>query len=394
MPVDSEVPPRFGRYEIVRYLGGGMSRVYEARDTVLNRSVALKLLADDMALDNEARTRFLREARFASGVESDHVVKIYDFGEMNGHLFLVSELLRGSDLRAVLREGTLNSVSENLKVLLQVADGLAAIHQHGIVHRDIKPDNIHIERNGRVRLMDFGVARSEDLNLTRTGVTMGTPYYMAPEQILAERVDCRTDLYSFGIVAFEMLAGHRPVVGDTVAALFHKTLHEPLDLQPLENAKCPRALIALIASCSAKQIEDRPKSAEEVATKLRAILNDAATVSIDTAATTATRKFQPTSGTLLVIALVAVAVVLVMGALLLNPRKAGGPVTKNHAEQAKASEAPTQRQTTGQISSNKRVSETTGRENKQSGTSAQKQKSTNPFQDESVPPPPGPFVEH
>lgn len=392
MPVDSDVPRRFGRYEIVRYLGGGMSSVYEARDTLLDRSVALKLLTSESALDEEARARFLREARFASGVESDYVVRVYDFGEMNGHLFLVSEYLRGSDLRSVLREGTLKNIPERLQILLQIAEGLAAIHRHGIVHRDIKPDNIHIEHNGRVRVMDFGVARSENLNLTRTGVTMGSPYYMAPEQILAERVDCRTDLYSFGIVAFELLTGHRPIAGDTVAALFHKTLYQPLDLQPLKNANCPMALIALIAACSAKRIEDRPKSAEDVATNLRMILNDTADVSMNSEVLRTTRANSRTGW---LIALAAFAVLLIMGGiLLLNPRNGGTRVTKKHIEQPQTSQTPSQRQTTVQSGSNKRVSEPIGQARTQPDPAAQKQTSANPFRDDSVPPPPGPFVEH
>lgn len=392
MTVNTEVQQRFGRYEIVRYLGGGMSRVYEARDTVLNRSVALKLLAEEVALDGEARTRFLREAQFASRVESDHVVRIYDFGEMNGHLFLVSELLRGSDLRAVLREGTLSNASECLKILVQMADGLSAIHQQGIVHRDIKPDNIHIERNGRVRLMDFGVARSEALNLTRTGVTMGTPYYMAPEQVQAARIDCRTDLYSFGIVAYEMLAGRRPITGDTVAALFHKILNEPLDLQPLENAKCPKALITLVASCSAKRIEDRPKSAEQVANELRTILRDMPTGSL--AATAPTGELRPRSRTPWMIALIAFAVLLIIGVLLSRPRKARDPVTTTHADPAKTFEPPMHRKTLVQSSSGKSVPDPTTRGRQQPRPSLGKEKSVNPFQDHSAPPPQGPFVDH
>src|ERR1700680_4467242 len=198
-----QIPATVGKYELLEFLGGGMSHVYRARDTVIDRPVVVKLLTLDACHNAEAKARFLQEAKLASNIQHENIVSVFDFGEHEGRPFIVMEYLKGEDLRDAIRGGRTGSLWERLKISLQIAEALNYVHGCGVVHRDIKPENIHLDPNGRVKLMDFGIAKTADLSLTRTGMAMGTPYYMAPEQVSGRPADTLVDVYAFGMLLFE-----------------------------------------------------------------------------------------------------------------------------------------------------------------------------------------------
>src|SRR5215472_2593625 len=215
---------KLGQYEILAPLGeGGMGVVYRALDTRLNRPVAIKVLSNDLA-DADARRRFQREAEMASALNHPHILTVYDAGEFEGRQYLVMEFVDGTTLKGWVRaeQRTWRQIAE---VLLGVADGLAAAHAAGILHRDVKPENILVAKNGYAKLADFGLAklfepvserddtRTVSLERTRPGVVVGTIAYMSPEQAAGRSVDARSDIFAFGTVLYEMLAGQRPFSG-------------------------------------------------------------------------------------------------------------------------------------------------------------------------------------
>jgi eukaryotic-like serine/threonine-protein kinase len=264
---------RIGKYELEELLGGGMSQVYRARDTVIGRTVAVKILTEAGCQDPDVKARFLAEARLAGNISHDHVLHIYDYGEDEKQRpFLVMEFLRGEDLRHAMRKGHTGDLKNRLGIALDVARALEYIHSLKIIHRDIKPDNIHISDTGVVKLMDFGIAKADGLGLTRTGYILGTPYYMAPEQVTGQGVTAQADVYAFGMLLYELLAGSRPISADTMERIFYVILNEPLDLGPLRNAGAPEAVCALVARCVAKRPEDRPQGMAPVCAAIESIL--------------------------------------------------------------------------------------------------------------------------
>ncbi len=275
---------RLGNYEIKSTLGvGGMGEVYRARDPRLNRDVAIKVLREEGAASAELRSRFEREARAVAALNHPNIVAVYDFGIEAGQQYIVSELVEGESLRSLLT-GKPVQPRKLLDIAAQVADGLAAAHAAGIVHRDLKPENIMLTRDGRVKILDFGLARhtpvstSDDpdatslpdaeatSNSTRDGAIMGTASYMSPEQATGKPVDFRTDQFSFGLILYEMAAGKkafsRPSAVETMAAIVRE------DPPPLEE-KLPAPLRWTIDRCLAKEPEQRYESTRDLFRELR-----------------------------------------------------------------------------------------------------------------------------
>lgn len=267
------LPARIGRYAVARKIGeGGMGVVYAARDERLERSVALKTMSS-LASDEASRTRFWREARAAASVNHPNICQIYEIGEDAGELFIAMELLDGESLADSLRRGAM-SASRVVPAALEILAALAALHSRGVVHRDLKPSNIFLTPHG-VKLLDFGLARPEleaSLNtvvgLTRTGVVVGTPRYMSPEQVRGETTDARSDLFAVGAILFEMLAGRPAFGGNTMVDVLHATLHE----QPpaLTGSPAVAAVDRVIRRALAKRPDERPASADDMAAELRA----------------------------------------------------------------------------------------------------------------------------
>jgi serine/threonine protein kinase len=267
------LPSTLGKYELLEFLGGGMSHVYRAKDTMIGRTVVVKILTAQA--DEEARQRFLHEARIAGNFQHDNIVSIFDYGEHEGLPYLVMEFLRGEDLRGALRKGHAGTLTNRLRIAADVASALHYVHEAGIVHRDVKPENIHIDQNGKVKLMDFGIAKTADLSLTRTGMAMGTPYYMAPEQVTGREVTPLVDIYAFGMLLFELLTGERGVSGKTMEQVFFEILQQPLDLTKMENAGVPPAIRELVMQCTAKDPTGRPQTLKEVAERIRVVASEA-----------------------------------------------------------------------------------------------------------------------
>ena len=268
-----QLPARVGKYELQQFLGGGMSHVYRAQDTVIGRTVAVKILTDAGCQDTEAKARFLAEARMAGNIAHDNVISIYDFGEDEQHRpFMVMEFLKGQDLRHAIKNGQTGDLRSKLKIALQAARALQYIHEQGIVHRDIKPENVHINQAGVVKLMDFGIAKTEGLAMTRAGYVLGTPYYMAPEQVTGQNITGQVDVYAFGVMLFELLCGAKPIDADTVERIFYSILNEPLKLDPLYQAAIPQAICDLVAKCTAKNPSDRPQGFGPVCAEIESLI--------------------------------------------------------------------------------------------------------------------------
>jgi serine/threonine-protein kinase len=262
------LPRTLGRYEVVSLLGeGGMGRVYKARDPMIERTVAIKTLG--VELDDEQfaefKERFFREARSAGRVNHPSVVTIFDVGESDGVAFIAMEYVEGRTLRAVLdAEGTL-AVAESCRIGARMAGALAAAHGHGIVHRDVKPANIMLGAGDAVKLMDFGVARLPDGMRTKTGLIVGSPTYVAPEQIAGRGADARADIYALGVVLYEMLTGVPPFRRDSVTELLSAIVNERHDPPSVHNHRVPAVFERILARALAKHPDDRYAEAGELA---------------------------------------------------------------------------------------------------------------------------------
>ncbi|MFN2316486.1 MAG: protein kinase [Gemmatimonadales bacterium] len=256
-------------YLILSKLGeGGMGIVYRAQDTRLQRFVALKFLPEALALAPASRERFLREARAASALCHPNVAIVYDVGENDLQSFIAMELVEGETLRARLSAGPL-PVEQVIAWGIQLAEGLHSAHGKGIVHRDIKPENLLVTPDGTIKIMDFGIAQQGDSSLTQTGVVLGTLSYMSPEQILGGRVDHRSDLWSLGLVLYELLVGRVPFRQEYGAALMYEILNrEPASLDEL-RPDAPGSLRRLIHRLLEKEPAKRPETAADVAAALR-----------------------------------------------------------------------------------------------------------------------------
>ncbi len=261
--------PEIEGYRILRKLGqGGMGVVYLAEDVVLNRRVAIKVMTASLAEEETADAFFLREARAMATVEHPHIVRIYSFGERSGAAYLVMEYVEGESLAERIRRQGKFAIEEAVPIALEVTEALEAAWEKGIVHRDVKPANILIDAHGRARVGDFGLAKTvaaaDDTPLTRAGLIVGTPDYLSPEQARGESVDFRSDIYSLGVVLYEMLGGVRPFGGTTPIAIVAHHLHtQPPPLRDL-RPDAPASLLTLVETMMEKDRERRPQSYAEL----------------------------------------------------------------------------------------------------------------------------------
>jgi eukaryotic-like serine/threonine-protein kinase len=273
---------RFGPYEIRDFIGaGGMGEVYSAHDTRLERSVAIKVLPADFAQDPDQRTRLEREARAAGALNHPNVLTIFDIGIHEGNLYVVTELLEGEPLRDLITQGRISRPSA-ISYGVQIASGLSAAHEKSIIHRDLKPENIFLTTAGIIKILDFGLAKIESplsqqpgtnqptQSLTKPGTLLGTVLYMSPEQARGRVVDARSDLFSFGILLFEMLASRRPFHGETLTDVLTSILRDEPDFG-LFSPPLSDELVRILSGCLAKNPDERIANAREIVLSLRMI---------------------------------------------------------------------------------------------------------------------------
>ena len=269
----SKPTTQLGRYEILAELGqGSMGVVYKARDPVLDRVVAIKTINLNLPKDElaEYEARFYQEARAAGGLNHPNIVTIYDIGKSDRVAYMAMELLEGDELRAILSTGHPLPAVQALDVASQVAEGLAYAHERHIVHRDIKPANVMVVRDGLVKITDFGIARMRTNDVkTMTGMILGSPKYMSPEQVAGKRADHRSDLFSLGVVLHEMLTGQPPFQADTVHGLMYQTLNSTPAAPSSRNPELPEIVDLIVAKALNKNVEERYQSAADVAKDLR-----------------------------------------------------------------------------------------------------------------------------
>ncbi len=265
--------PALGRYEIEGKLGeGAMGVVYRARDRAVGRPVALKMLSDDLPAEDEILQRFRREAEAIGRLSHPNIVTVYDMGEIDGHLYMAMELLEGEDLRTLIERQAPLAMADRVRVAVQICEGLAYAHARGVVHRDIKPANLLVTSRGRVKILDFGLARvASRATITRRGVILGTPDYMAPEQASGQGSDHRTDLFSVGSVLYEFLTLQKPFKGRTLHAVLYQIIQSAPDPILTLNPEVPARLAQVVQRMLAKDPERRPQGLDEVARELRAL---------------------------------------------------------------------------------------------------------------------------
>jgi serine/threonine-protein kinase len=266
-------PAQLGRYVIQSELGrGAMGVVYKATDSVLERTVAVKTV--NITLEREFaekyEQRFYQEARAAGGLNHPNIVTIHDVGKAGEVVFMAMEYIEGVELRTLIGEGRALRVAPAVSIAAQVAEGLAYAHQRGVVHRDIKPANIMVVANGPVKITDFGIARMRGSgDLTQTGTLLGSPKYMSPEQVIGKRADQRSDIFSLGVILYEMLCGTAPFNGENVTALMYQIVNFVPPAPSSINPGVPQVLDFIVAKMLAKPLEQRYQDAAELARDLR-----------------------------------------------------------------------------------------------------------------------------
>jgi len=271
-----------GKYRIVGQIGeGAMGIVYRGIDPVLNRSVAIKVMSDAVARDTDLRARFLREAQSAGSLQHPNVVTVYDFGEVDGHPFIAMELVEGADLDELLQQNAPLTLVEKIDILIDVLNGLSYAHKRGIVHRDVKPANIRIDQEGRARIMDFGIAHlnsSSGTRMTRTGMMVGTPAYMSPEQITGGPITPSSDIFSMGAVMYELMAGVTAFRADTLQSIMYQIVTVPAPelpriIPPPQGADAQTVMKSLDAIAS-RALHKEPAQRFETALEMATALSD------------------------------------------------------------------------------------------------------------------------
>jgi tetratricopeptide (TPR) repeat protein/predicted Ser/Thr protein kinase len=267
-----------GRYQIIEVLGkGGMGEVYRALDTKLNEEVALKLIKPEIASDRKILERFSQELRIARKIVHKNVGRVYELMEDARAHFITMEFISGQDLMGLIRQSGQLAPGTAVSIAKQVCEGLSEAHRLGVVHRDLKPGNIMIDREGQARIMDFGIARSlKGKGITGEGVVIGTPEYMSPEQVEGKEADQRSDIYSLGIILYEMVTGRAPFEGDTPFSVAYKHRHEAPEEPRKFNPQLPDALNRVILRCLEKDREARYQTAQELLADLEKMERGAA----------------------------------------------------------------------------------------------------------------------
>jgi serine/threonine-protein kinase len=262
-----------GRYEIIGELGrGAMGVVYKAKDPLIDRLVAIKTInLQSLPADKkkEYESRFYQEAKAAGRLSHPNIITIYDLGENDSIAFIAMEMLEGNELQHLLESGKPLPLGDARSLALQRSAGLAFAHEHGIIHRDIKPSNIMVLPGKRAKIADFGIARMDDsLKNTQTGMIIGSPLYMSPEQIKSESIDLRSDIFSFGILLYQMLTGQLPFNGDNAHTVMFQIIGEEPAKPSTLNSEVPELLDNIVMKCIAKKPEDRYQNAAELSKAL------------------------------------------------------------------------------------------------------------------------------
>jgi serine/threonine-protein kinase len=262
-------PARIGRYELLESIGqGSLGVLYRARDTLLGREVAVKVMTPGFLGEEGAQERFFHEARAAARLQHVNIVTMFEFGEQDETPYIVMEFLRGFSLSQRLRKPPVMTLREKLDTAIQLCAGLDAAHRQGVVHRDVKPANIWMCLDGTVKLLDFGIATAASSTATILD-NLSSPGYMSPEQIAGGDVDARTDIYSAGVVVYEMLTGQRPFEGDSPTGIMLKVVNEAA--KPIADRELPPALTAAVARAMEKEPADRYARAADFGRDLKAI---------------------------------------------------------------------------------------------------------------------------
>lgn len=265
---------QLGRYNIIGELGqGAMGTVYKAVDPLIDRIVAIKTINLSLAMDekDEYESRFYQEAKAAGRLSHPNIVTIYDVGKSGEIAYIAMEFLQGRELRDLLNDGKRMPVEQVINVVAQVAQGLAYAHENGIVHRDVKPSNIMIVRDGHVKITDFGIARMASAAVrTQTGMVLGSPKYMSPEQVVGKLTDQRSDIFSLGVMLYEMLTGQAPFMGENVNAIMYQTLNSVPPPPSTLSPNVPEMLNFIVAKALAKKLEHRYQDTKEFASDLYA----------------------------------------------------------------------------------------------------------------------------
>lgn len=264
------------RYEIEGLIGeGGMANVYLASDTILDRKVAVKVLRGDLAGDEKFVRRFQREALAASSLSHPNIVEIYDVGEDDGNFYIVMEYIEGKTLKQLIKKRGVLSIPETIDIMLQLLDALQVAHDSYIIHRDIKPQNIMIKESGLVKITDFGIAVAlNSVELTQTNSVMGSVHYLPPEQASGKGSTIRSDIYSLGILMFEMLTGKMPYKGDSAVEIALKHMKEPMPSARELNPVIPQSIENIILKAAAKNPKNRYKNVSEMAEDIKTCLDD------------------------------------------------------------------------------------------------------------------------
>ena len=264
------------RYQIIKSIGeGGMANVYLAYDTILDRNVAVKILRGDLASDEKFVRRFQREALAASSLYNQNIVEVYDVGEDNGMYYIVMEYIDGKHLKTLLKKRGKLTVSEAIDIMMQIASGLSVAHDQYLIHRDIKPQNIMILENGLVKITDFGIAMAmNSTQLTQTNSVMGSVHYLPPEQASGKGASLQSDIYSMGILMYELLTGKLPYHGDNAVEIALKHLKEPLPSIREELPTIPQSVENIIIKATAKNPKNRYADAKEMYEDLKTCLDD------------------------------------------------------------------------------------------------------------------------